>query len=195
MRLQRVELIFLDGRTYSDMKFLSIIVCVLLIVPSAFCQITGDGTVLENFRAYVWDNLPDPDGFINDYEKIFSDEEILRLNNLIKNIEKETSVEIGVVTIDTLMVADDLFLEFTLHLARTWGVGKAGLDNGIVIGLSKGYRMIRINNGIGISRLISDAETKQVLDNCMLPHFRDGDYFSGIRDGIIEMVKLYEERR
>lgn len=177
------------------MKFFVVFIYAFLISFSAFCQITGKGSVLENFRAYVWENLPEPVGFTNDYEKIFSDDEIMRFNNLIKSIERETSLEIGIVTIDTLMVSKDRFFDFTLHIANTWGIGKADLDNGILFSLSQGYQIIKIDNGYGTSRLISDDETKQIINTHIIPRIRGGDYFNGIRDGIIAMAKLYKERK
>jgi uncharacterized protein len=135
--------------------------------------------------------------FINDFENVFTSKEYESLDTLALAIDKESPIEIGVITIDTLLVniwdsAQHKRLSFdslTLLLARKWVDRKKNEDNGILIGFSKEMRRIRIQNGVGIEKRISDSETKDILDSLILPQFKKGNYYEGIREGILALYR------
>ena len=176
------------------MKKIILFVFLLLIAINVSGQTNEktESTSKQNLaisRQIFWDSIPKPLGWTNDYEAIFSDAEEEKLNNLIANFEKETTIEIGIITIDTVKTSKDKFDALSLHIARTWGVGKKGKDNGILIGLSKGYRKIRIELGNGISKVISDEEAKEIINNYFIPEFKKGNYYQGMLNGITEIME------
>lgn len=148
----------------------------------------------ESYRQVFWDNLPKPHNWTNDYENLFSNEEETKLNQIISDFEKETTVEIAIVTIDTFKVSSEKFNDLSLHIARTWGVGKKEKSNGILIAISRGYRQIRIQNGDGISLVLSDDETAEVIQNQFFPYFKKEDYFEGTQAGILKLIGLLRKR-
>ena len=48
---------------------------------------------------------------------------------------------------------------------------------------------MRINNGDGIETKLSDAETKDIIDNIIIPEFKKGNYFQGLRNAIVETTR------
>jgi uncharacterized protein len=148
----------------------------------------------ERLRKVFWDNLPKPLNWTNDYENLFSDEEEIKLNQIISDFEKETTVEIAIVTIDTLKVSQENFEDLTLHIARTWGVGKKEKSNGILIAISKGYSQIRIQNGDGITPILSDEETSEIIRNQFFPYFKKDEYFKGTQAGLLKIMELLKTR-
>lgn len=149
---------------------------------------------LESYRQVFWDNLPKPHNWTNDYENLFSKEEEIKLNQIISDFEKETTVEIAIVTIDTFKVSKEKFEDLSLHIARTWGVGKKEKSNGILIAISKGYLKIRIQNGDGIVLFLSDDETAKIIRNDIIPYFKKEDYFEGTKAGILKLIELLRKR-
>ncbi|MFH6936996.1 TPM domain-containing protein [Flavobacterium sp. FlaQc-30] len=149
---------------------------------------------ITTFREIYWNNLPSPQGWINDYERIFSDDEEKKLDNIISSFERETSIEIAIVTIDTVKTSSDKFEALSLHIAKTWGIGKKGKDNGILIGLSKGYRKIRIELGNGIAKVLTEQETKEIIDHDFIPEFKKGNYYQGIVNGITKLMEVLRTR-
>jgi len=73
---------------------------------------------LESYRQVFWDNLPKPHNWTNDYENLFSKEEETKLNQIISDFEKETTVEIAIVTIDTFKVSKEKLEDLSLHIAE-----------------------------------------------------------------------------
>lgn len=141
-----------------------------------------------------WDSLPKPSGYLNDYEYLFSNDEKYILDSLISGFDKRTTIQIAVITFDTTMTTADSLEALTLRIANIWGVGRKDKNNGITIGISKGYKRMRIQNGYGIEKILTDAETKQIIDTAFIPAYRKGKYFDGTYNGLIALIKILEER-
>lgn len=62
--------------------------------------------------------MPKPHNWTNDYENLFSKEEETKLNQIISDFEKETTVEIAIVTIDTFKVSKEKLEDLSLHIAE-----------------------------------------------------------------------------
>ena len=129
-----------------------------------------------------------PSGWVNDFERILMPREIFILDSIIDNFEKETTIEIAVVTVDSFYTDKDNFDSAITNLGRTWGVGKRNKNNGIVIGISTELRRIRISNGYGIESKISDTDTKTIIDKVIIPEFRQANYFVGIKNGLLALM-------
>jgi uncharacterized protein len=147
----------------------------------------------QSSKESYWENLPKPTGWVNDFENIFTVEEEKTLDSLIADYEKTTTIEITVITIPTSTTEMERFDELTLQIAKTWGIGKKDKNNGVLIGISKGYRKMRIQNGYGIETLITDNQTKQIIDQTFIPSFKTDDYFRGMFNGIQEIKKVLDK--
>src|SRR3989344_4237561 len=121
--------------------------------------------------------LPKPAGYVNDFANLLTDRG--SLENELMLYEKNTTIEIAVVTIDPLPQDKTLF-EYGVEMFNEWGIGKKGEDNGILVLIAKnstvGNRM-RIELGYGIQGYITGAESGRILDEA-LPYYTQGDYES-----------------
>lgn len=149
---------------------------------------------IELFREIYWNNIPKPVSWTNDYEDLFSDLEQTKLDSIISKFERETSIEISIVTIDTIKTSKEKFDDLTLHIARTWKIGKVEKENGILIGISKGYRRIRIQNGNGIEKIVTNEETKEIIENYFIPEFKKGEYYNGTLNGLCEIIRILKDK-
>ena len=137
------------------------------------------------------DSLPKPVGFVNDFENIFTPAEEGHLDSMIVVYEARTSIQIALITVDTAMVRRKNFDNYILKIANAWGVGQKEKNNGITIGISKGYRAIRIQNGYGIEKNLSNSDTKAIIDSAFIPSFKKEQYFEGVVNGLkVIMNKL-----
>lgn len=134
-------------------------------------------------------NLPAPSGFVNDFEKLFTVSEKANLESILSDYDSKTSTQIVIVTIDTSLVSSDSFDNYTLKLLRVWGVGQKEKNNGILIGISKAYRKVRIQNGYGIEKVLSNGDTKEIIDQVLIPHFREERYYEGVLEGVEEIER------
>ncbi|MDC9721814.1 MAG: TPM domain-containing protein [Urechidicola sp.] len=130
-------------------------------------------------------------GYVNDLEGIFTNEQIIELNEIIAQVENETSNEIAIVSISSYAPFNSLF-EYSLDLANYWGIGKENKNNGIAIVFGKEIKQIRIQVGYGLENKLSDDEAKKIIDNIIIPEFIKGDFFNGIKKGLIEIINEIE---
>jgi uncharacterized protein len=174
---------------------LTLIVVMMTVFPTASCQTKQSGgkevpaKPVRTSQQVFWDSLPQPTGYVNDYENLFTDAEEQSLDSLMGDFEKRTTIQIAVVTFDTTMTTRDSLDALTLRIGEVWGVGRKHKNNGIVIGISRGYRQMRIQNGYGIERFLSDEQTKQIIDNAFIPAYRAGKYFEGTLAGLKALMK------
>lgn len=136
--------------------------------------------------------IPAPKGWINDFENILTPTEEQVLDSLISDFEKKTTIEIALITMDSSMVTADNFDNFSLEIAREWGVGKSGKNNGVLIAISRQYSRMRIQNARGIVALISDLETKNIIRDDFIPYFKKDNYFQGMYLGISELIRVLQ---
>lgn len=143
------------------------------------------------YHKLLTDAVPPPTSYVTDWEDIYTEGQESQLDSLISNFEAKTTIQIAVVSIDSCMTTPDAFDSTTLKIAKTWGVGLKDKNNGVVICISKGLRMMRIQNGLGITPQLSDADTQQIVDSVFLPYFEKGQFFEGTQAGLNAiMVKL-----
>jgi uncharacterized protein len=103
---------------------------------------------------------------------------------MLKTYQEKTTIQIALVTIDTSMVSRGNFENYVLKIANSWGVGQKEKNNGGAIGISKGYRFMRIENGYGIEGVLSDNETKKIINSAFIPYFKKGLYYKGTITGL-----------
>ncbi len=161
------------------MKSLSLMFVLILVVPVVFAV---------NVK---------PVGFVNDFAGILTD--TVRLKNELRMYEQNTTVEIAVVTIDSVPPGYTLF-SYGVELFEEWGIGKKGEDNGLLILFTKngtpGNRM-RIEVGYGLQGYITGAEAGRMLDKA-LPLYEDGNYQMAVESILVdvsdELIK-YQPRK
>lgn len=130
---------------------------------------------------------PNPPRLVNDFAQILSKTEYNQLEGSLEQFARETSTQIVVVTVNDLEGNDPG--DYSFKLGEKWGVGQKGKDNGIVIllkpkqGNNKGQ--IFIATGYGLEGVLPDAVVNgTVIDNEMIPHFKENNYYKGLVSGI-----------
>jgi uncharacterized membrane protein YgcG len=122
-----------------------------------------------------------PTNWVSDLGNFYTPEQEANLNSTISAYEKKTSIEIGVITIDSL--GDNSIEQFALDQFNRLGIGKKGADNGILIVFSMKDRKSRIEVGNGMEAFFTDGDAYDALQ-VVKPHFRAGDYATGTSECI-----------
>ena len=91
-----------------------------------------------------------------------------------------------VATVPTLGGAD--VATFTKDLANKWGIGRKDYDDGVVLLVAPNERKVRIAVGYGLEKSLTPDLCKQIIDQQMLPRFREGDLAGGIEAGAKALI-------
>jgi uncharacterized protein len=104
------------------------------------------------------------------------------LNDSLAAFDKATSTQIVVVILPTIGI--EALEEVSLRIVEQNGVGRKGKDNGVLLLVVRDDRKLRIEVGYGLEGVLTDALTAQIIRKEIVPHFRIGDYDSGIVAGV-----------
>ena len=66
---------------------------------------------------------------------------------------------------------------------QKWGIGQETKDNGILVLLAKDDRKIAINTGYGVEGSLTDAMSRRIIENVIIPQFKQDDYYEGLNKG------------
>lgn len=117
-----------------------------------------------------------------------------RLTDRLEQLEAQTSDQVVVVTVPTL---EGLSIEkYSLDLANRWGIGRADVDNGVLLVVAPNERKVRIEVGLGLEGLLTDEKAAEIIQG-VLPKFRAGQMQQGVLDSeaAIEAVLKSDIRR
>lgn len=137
-------------------------------------------------------DYPDYIGYVNDFAGLMDAASTSDLETLIGGVEKGTGAEMAVVTIDSL--EGITIEEYAVELFEYWGIGKADEDNGILILVALLEREVRIEVGYGLEGVITDLEAGRIIDDIIVPNFKEENYNRGIYDAVVTISnQIYGE--
>jgi uncharacterized protein len=133
---------------------------------------------------------PTPPRLVNDYTNTLSSSQEYYLEQKLRNYNDTTSTQIAVVFVNDLQ--GTTAADFAYQLGEQWGVGTKE-NNGIVILVkpkneTKGEVFISV--GYGLEQYVPDAMAKRIIENQMIPHFKNNDYFTAVDNAIDSIIKL-----
>ncbi|HVY43850.1 MAG TPA: TPM domain-containing protein [Hyphomicrobiaceae bacterium] len=80
--------------------------------------------------------------------------------------------------------------DFGYQLGRTWQIGQKDKNNGVVLIVAPNERKVRIEVGRGLEPQLTDAMSKLIIENAILPAFRRGDFAAGIKAGVRDITDV-----
>jgi len=118
---------------------------------------------------------------VYDYIGLLSAAEKTALENKLIKYSDTTSTQVVVAIIASTNGENINYLG--ANWGEKWGIGQAKEDNGVLILLAKEDRTISINTARGVEHLLTDALSKRIIENVIIPQFREGNYYAGLDRG------------
>ena len=124
---------------------------------------------------------------VNDRADVLSDDEERRLESQLRSHEDSTSNQIVVLTVAT--TGGIPISEFAVRVFEATPIGQASRDNGVLMVVAVEDRDVWIATGYGLEGAVTDALARVIIENAVLPRFREGDYYGGISAGASDIMK------
>ena len=121
-------------------------------------------------------------GRVTDVAAVLSPDQQSALTNDLASVAARTRHQIVVATVPSLGGRD--ISAYARDLGNEAGIGDSEDDDGVVILLAPNERLVRIAVGLGLESVLTDALCQQIIDEVMIPHFRDGNMFDGLSGAI-----------
>ncbi len=136
-------------------------------------------------QGMAFDNLPAPNGAVNDFAGVLSPAQTAELNAISQEIRENSSVEIATVIVNSTegMPPSD----YAIAIGNKWGVGRKGEFNGVVILVAVDDRKWFIATAKGIEGQLPDLLTNRIAQDSFPQNFRKGDYAAGIKQALLGM--------
>lgn len=145
----------------------------------ATCLIFCSQTLLAQYKI---PEIPKVQTSVYDYISLLSDSEKTSLEQKLIKYSDTTSTQIVVAIISSTNGENINYLG--AQWGEKWGIGQAKEDNGVLILLAKDDRRIAINTGEGMEHLLSDAMSKRIIEQDIIPYFKKNDYAGGLNRGV-----------
>ena len=150
---------------------------VLLLVVSAISPALGQST-----------DVPELKERVTDLADILSESEESILTSLLADLEERKGSQVAILTINS--TKPETIEQYSIRVVDQWKLGREDIDDGVLLIIAKNDRKLRIEVGYGLEGAIPDAYAKRIINNIIVPHFRDGDYYLGIEEGVEAIVGL-----
>lgn len=87
---------------------------------------------------------------------------------------------------------DDTVEHYAQRVFDAWKLGRKGVDDGVLLLVAKDDRTVRIQTGYGLEGAIPDITARRVIDEYLVPRFREGNFDGGVRDATGALVMLID---
>lgn len=149
--------------------FLLLILCIDLAAREYSVEDIPNVQISNRYRF-----TSNPDGILSDWA-------VAKIDSICYDLRHRGIAQTAVVAVSEID-SDDVF-DFAYELFSEWGVGSSS-NSGIGVLLVEEAREIRFVTGYGVEGALPDAICKRIQTSYMLPHFRNGDYSSGMVAGL-----------
>lgn len=134
--------------------------------------------------------LTDVRRYVSDPTSILSPAATDTINAILGRLEKSTGIETAVVMLPSIG-ENDIF-DFSTSLFRKWGIGKKKSNNGLLILFVMDQHKVRFATGYGIEGTMTDAMSKRIQMQYMVPAFKRSDWNKGMVDGVRATAKVLD---
>ncbi|MGY5944268.1 TPM domain-containing protein [Stenotrophomonas forensis] len=105
-------------------------------------------------------------------------------------LQARTGAQLQVLVVD--QVGDEGIEAYAQRVFEQWQLGRAGVDDGVLLLVAVQDRRVRLQTGYGLEGAIPDAYAARIIDKAIVPRFREGDLDQGLLDGTKVVVALID---
>jgi uncharacterized protein len=135
--------------------------------------------LLLAFAGFAQNLPPKPsNSLILDSTNTLSPIERQALEDKLVAYNDSTTTQIAVVILHNVQ-GDDIN-DFGQKLGRAWGIGQKGKNNGLLVLVALDEHKVSIQTGYGAEGAVPDIVTQQIIQNDILPNFRQKNYYAGL---------------
>ena len=132
--------------------------------------------------------FPPLTGRVVDEAGLLSPGDRAALTASLADLEAKTTDQLVVVTLKSLQ--GTAIEDYGYQLGRNWRIGQKDKDSGVLLIVAATERKVRIEVGYGLEGTLTDAATKLIIENAILPAFKTGDLAGGIKNGVAQISQL-----
>ncbi|MBP7701572.1 MAG: TPM domain-containing protein [Phenylobacterium sp.] len=138
--------------------------------------------------------FPPLTGRVVDDANVLSPQAEAQLTQELANLETQTGRQLVVATLPDLQGYE--IEDYGYQLLRTWGIGSKERNDGAILIVAPSERKVRIEVGYGLEPVLTDALSSLIINQRIIPAFKEGRLEEGVVDGtqaIVQQLSLPDD--
>ena len=127
---------------------------------------------------------------VTDLTGTLSAEQAAQLERKLADFEARKGSQIAVLIVPT--TRPEAIEQYSIRVVEAWKLGRKGVDDGALLLVAKDDRELRIEVGYGLEGALSDLVSNRIVEDIIVPRFRQGDFDGGIQAGVEAMIKVVD---
>lgn len=141
--------------------------------------------------------VPPLAGHVTDEAGMLDADQHQRLEAVLTDYEAKTGSQIAVLLVKS--TEPEAIEQFGIRVADAWKLGRKGVDDGVLLMVARdnpsSLRRLRIEAGRGVQGVLTDAQSKRILQDTIAPHFRQEHYYEGLVAGVGAIATLLNQEK
>lgn len=110
------------------------------------------------------------------------------LESRLAEFEQQKGSQIAVLIVPTTQPED--IAQYSIRVVEQWKLGRKGVDDGVLLLVAKNDRKLRIEVGYGLEGALNDVTSKRIIEEFIVPRFKQGDFPGGISAGVDRIIAV-----
>ncbi len=127
---------------------------------------------------------------VSDVAGILAPDQSAALDARLRAFEQAKGSQVAVLIVPSTQ--PEAIEQYAIRVAEAWQLGREGIDDGALLLVAVEDRRVRIEVGYGLEGALPDATANRIIDEVIVPAFRNGDYPGGISAGVDRMLRVIE---
>lgn len=134
--------------------------------------------------------IPPLKSHVTDLTGTLTQAEAAQLERQLVDFGAKKGSQIAVLIVPTTQ--PETIEQYSIRVAEAWALGRKGIDDGVLLLVAKNDKAVRIETGYGLEGALPDAIARRIIDELIVPQFRQGHFFAGLQAGIKQITRVIE---
>jgi uncharacterized protein len=112
------------------------------------------------------------------------------LDEKLTSFQARKGAQVALLILPTTQPED--IAQFGPRLAEAWKIGRKGIDDGAILIVAKDDHALRIEVQYGLEGVLTDIVTGRIINDTIVPLFKQGDFYAGVSAGLEQIMKLID---
>lgn len=132
--------------------------------------------------------IPKLQARVTDLTGTLTPEQQAALEAKLAGIEAQKGAQIVVLVVPTTHPEE--IEQYSIRVVEQWKIGRAHVDDGVMLIIAKNDRRVRIEVGYGLEGALTDATTNRIITETIRPLFAQNDFYGGINAGVDQIDRV-----
>ncbi|WP_333977710.1 TPM domain-containing protein [Burkholderia cepacia] len=125
---------------------------------------------------------------VTDVTGTLTGDQLISLEKMLRAFEAKRGTQISVLVVST--TEPETIEQYSMRVVEQWKLGRKNIDDGVLLIVAKNDRALRIEVGYGLEGVLTDATSSRIINEAIVPRFRNGDFYGGITAGLDAIMRV-----